>query len=186
MKRGWLYVIIGAGFEVCWVVGFKYAQDVLAWTGTIAAVVLSFVFLVRAANRMPTGTAYAVFTGLGTAGTVVLETTVFGEPFRPVKVLLIALLLAGVIGLKTVTGEAKEARAGGSGETEAALVGMPEEPVAARAGGPGEPATARTGMPEEPGTIRAGEAGDPTRIHAGGAGVPATGRSAAGRKGGDA
>lgn len=116
MNKGWLYVIIGAVFEVCWVVGFKHAYSVWTWSGTVAAVVLSFVFLVRAANRIPTGTAYAVFTGLGTLGTVAVEMTVFGEPFRLVKVLLIALLLAGVIGLKTVTGAPREALAGGAGE----------------------------------------------------------------------
>jgi len=111
MNRGWLYVGVGAVFEVGWVVGFKHARGPLAWAGTVAAVVLSFVYLVRAAARMPAGTAYAAFTGLGTLGTVLVEMVVFGEPFRLVKMLLIALLLAGVIGLKTVTGNAREPEA---------------------------------------------------------------------------
>lgn len=113
MNKGWLYVGIGAVFEVGWVVGFKHAHGLLAWSATLAAVALSFLFLVWATDAIPTGTAYAVFTGLGTLGTVVLEMTVFGEPFRLVKVLLIAVLLAGVIGLKAVTGGRRETAADG-------------------------------------------------------------------------
>ncbi len=54
-------------------------------------------------SRLPVGTVYAVFTGLGTGGTVVGEMLLFGEPFQWSKTLLIALLLAGVVGLKLVT-----------------------------------------------------------------------------------
>lgn len=59
--------------------------------------------LVVASSKLPTGTTYAVFTGMGTAGTVCVEMVVFGEPFQLIKVGLIALLLVGVIGLKVVT-----------------------------------------------------------------------------------
>ncbi|MOA62844.1 Multidrug resistance protein YkkD [compost metagenome] len=52
---------------------------------------------------MPLGTVYAVFTGLGTAGAVIAEMLFFGEPFNLIKILLIALLVAGVVGLKSIT-----------------------------------------------------------------------------------
>lgn len=64
--------------------------------------------LIRSSSRLPVGTVYAVFTGIGTAGTVIMEMLVFGEPFQWVKVLLILLLLIGVIGLKVVTKESED------------------------------------------------------------------------------
>ena len=59
--------------------------------------------MIMAGRKLPVGTVYAVFVGLGTAGTVFSEILFFGEPFKVRKILLILLLLAGVIGLKLVT-----------------------------------------------------------------------------------
>lgn len=59
--------------------------------------------MIMAGRKLPVGTIYAVFVGLGTAGTVLSEILFFGEPFKVEKALLILLLLAGVIGLKLVT-----------------------------------------------------------------------------------
>ena len=111
MNRSWLYIVIGAVFEVVWVIGFKHADDYLSWIGTIAAVVISFAFIITATGKLPVGTVYAVFTGLGTAGTVLSEMILFHEPVEWIKLLLIAMLLAGVLGLKLVGGsvETKEA-----------------------------------------------------------------------------
>ncbi|WP_415932144.1 DMT family transporter, partial [Zhenpiania hominis] len=63
----------------------------------------SFLVLIKAMESLPSATVYAVFTGIGTAGTNVVDTLVFGESFSFLKVFFIALLLAGVIGLKLVT-----------------------------------------------------------------------------------
>ncbi|MDQ0230162.1 DMT family transporter [Metabacillus malikii] len=108
MNRAWSAVIIGAIFEVLWVTGLKHSDDVLTWTGTIIAIIISFVLLIKATSTLPVGTAYAVFTGLGTTGTVILEMLVFGEPFKPIKIVLILILITGVVGLKLVTGSPKE------------------------------------------------------------------------------
>ncbi len=110
MNRAWSLLIIGALFEVLWVMGLKHSHDFITWTGTIIAIIVSFALLIKATSNLPVGTAYAVFTGLGTTGTVLLEMLVFGEPFKPLKLLLILILLAGVLGLKLVTGEPKEER----------------------------------------------------------------------------
>ncbi|PLS15221.1 QacE family quaternary ammonium compound efflux SMR transporter [Bacillus sp. M6-12] len=107
MNLDWLKVLIAAVFEVCWVIGLKYADDILTWTGTIISIAISFYGLIMAGRKLPVGTVYAVFTGLGTAGTVIMEILLFGESFKLDKILLIGLLLAGVAGLKMVT-EAKE------------------------------------------------------------------------------
>ncbi|GAA3406459.1 multidrug efflux SMR transporter [Paenibacillus hodogayensis] len=105
MNRNWMLVFTAGLFEIAWVSGLKHADTILAWIGTIAAILISMDLLIRASKRLPVGTTYAVFTGIGTAGTVLLEMLVFGEPFRLAKLLLILLLLAGVVGLKTITKE---------------------------------------------------------------------------------
>ena len=60
-------------FEVIWVIGLKHANTFLTWTGTIIAIIISFYLLIMAGKKLPVGTAYAVFVGLGTAGTVISE-----------------------------------------------------------------------------------------------------------------
>ncbi|TMV52127.1 multidrug efflux SMR transporter [Paenibacillus mesophilus] len=105
MNRNWMLVFVAGLFEIAWVSGLKHAYDTLTWIGTIVAILISMDLLIRASKRLPIGTTYAVFTGIGTAGTVVMEMVVFGEPFKIGKLLLIMLLLAGVVGLKTITKE---------------------------------------------------------------------------------
>lgn len=103
MDRNWIKVIVAAFFEVFWVIGLKYADDFWTWIGTVISIVVSFTVMIMAGRQLPVGTVYAVFVGLGTAGTVLSEILFFGEPLKIEKVLLISLLLVGVIGLKVVT-----------------------------------------------------------------------------------
>lgn len=103
MNRQWLYVFIGGIIEVVWVSGLKYSNTIWEWAGTAIAIMFSFFLIIMASKKLPVGTVYAVFTGLGTGGTVLAEMLLFGEPFRLSKVLLILLLLSGVIGLKLIT-----------------------------------------------------------------------------------
>ncbi|MGE6626262.1 DMT family transporter [Bacillus pumilus] len=102
----WGNVFIAAIFEVGWVMGLKYAYSLIEWGATIVCIIVSFYLLLKATSVLPVGTLYAVFTGLGTAGTVVLG-MVLGEPVQLVKLLLIVMLLCGVLGLKLTTGEKK-------------------------------------------------------------------------------
>ncbi|WLR47299.1 multidrug efflux SMR transporter [Halobacillus litoralis] len=103
MNTSWIKVFVAAFFEVFWVIGLKHADDFWTWAGTIIAIIISFYVLIMAGRELPVGTVYAVFVGLGTAGTVFSETLFFGVPLKVEKILLITLLLAGVIGLKLVT-----------------------------------------------------------------------------------
>ncbi|GIO44625.1 MULTISPECIES: DMT family transporter [Paenibacillus] len=103
MNKDWIKVFAAAFFEVLWVIGLKHADSFWTWGGTIIAIVISFYGMIMAGKKLPVGTVYAVFVGLGTAGTVLSEVLFFGEPFKLAKILLILLLLAGVIGLKLVT-----------------------------------------------------------------------------------
>ncbi|MGM9950848.1 MAG: DMT family transporter [Lysinibacillus sp.] len=104
MNTNWLKVFIAAFLEIFWVMGLAHAYDFLTWAGTIILLIISNFLMITAAQVLPAGTVYAVFVGLGTAGTVLAEILFFEEPFDWRKILLIGLLLAGVIGLKIMTG----------------------------------------------------------------------------------
>ncbi|MFD2682125.1 DMT family transporter [Bacillus seohaeanensis] len=108
MNKNWIIVFFAAFFEVFWVVGLKHANSLLEWAGTVISIVISFYVLIIAGRKLPVGTVYAVFVGLGTAGTVLTEMLFFGEPLKIGKIVLISVLLIGVIGLKLVTDDPVE------------------------------------------------------------------------------
>ena len=105
MNSDWLKVIIAAVFEVVWVIGLKHAHGFWEWAITVVAIVISFSAMINAGRKLPVGTVYAVFVGLGTSGTVLSEIVFFDEPFKIEKLVLVGVLLAGVIGLKLVTND---------------------------------------------------------------------------------
>lgn len=109
MNKHWSIVLLAVLFEVIWVIGLKHSHSIWTWGGTAFAVVFTFYLLLLAGRFLPVGTVYTVFTGLGTAGTVMAGVLFFDESLSIAKVLLLAILLVGVIGLKTVTShDAKE------------------------------------------------------------------------------
>lgn len=104
-NAAWLYVIAAGALEIVWASGLKYPA--VPGALVVISLILSFDLLVRSARTLPVGTMYAVFTGIGTIGTVVVESAVSGAVIRPAKALVILLLLAFVIGLKLTTEEAR-------------------------------------------------------------------------------
>ncbi|WP_242143756.1 MULTISPECIES: multidrug efflux SMR transporter [unclassified Bacillus cereus group] len=104
----WIYVILAGIIEIFWVIGLKHAEAPLEWLGVALIIVMSFILLFKAYKDLPVGTVYAVFTGIGAGGIVLTEIFIFGEPVSIVKILFIALIFVGVIGLKQVTGEEKK------------------------------------------------------------------------------
>ncbi|RDW20916.1 DMT family transporter [Oceanobacillus chungangensis] len=105
MKRDWCIVSLAGLLEIGWVIGLNHSYNWWTWGLTLCAIYFSMHLLIIGSRRLPVGTTYAVFTGMGTSGTVILEIIVFGEPFQLVKVLLILVLVCGVIGLLTITGD---------------------------------------------------------------------------------
>lgn len=112
MNRTWLRVLVAAFLEVLWVIGLAHSYDFWTWTGTIIALIISNYLMITAGQVLPAGTVYAVFVGLGTAGTVIAELLFFAEPFKWEKILLIIILLTGVMGLKLVTDNDNKAQEG--------------------------------------------------------------------------
>ncbi|MED3965860.1 DMT family transporter [Niallia taxi] len=105
MNRNWALIIMAGIIEILWALGLKYSTNIVSWAGTILLIYLSFLLLIKATKKVPVATGYAVFTGIGTAGTVIVETVFLGVPFSWGKVFFILLLLMGVLGLKLVTSE---------------------------------------------------------------------------------
>lgn len=108
MNKTWLSVIIAAIFEVGWVIGLKHANSALEWVLTAIAIIVSFYLMIAASRSLPVGTVYAVFVGLGTAGTVIADILLFGAPVQAGKLILIGVLLLGVIGLKLMSKEKEQ------------------------------------------------------------------------------
>jgi quaternary ammonium compound-resistance protein SugE len=101
----WTLLVIAGLFEIMWAIGLKYTDGFTRpWptAGTVSAMVLSVVMLGLAVKSLPIGTAYAVWTGIGAAGTALLGITLLGEPVTAARIACITLIVAGVIGLKLV------------------------------------------------------------------------------------
>ncbi|GEK57544.1 QacE family quaternary ammonium compound efflux SMR transporter [Marinococcus halophilus] len=101
---GWINVAAAATFEILWVIGLKHASAGWEWAGTLVAIVLSFLFLIRAGEYLPVGTSYVAFVGIGTIGTTVLDMIFFGQPFQWSKMAFIIMLIAGISGLHMASG----------------------------------------------------------------------------------
>lgn len=102
----WLTLILAGLFEIGWAIGLKYTEGFTRLgptLGTVAAMVISLFLLGLAMKGLPVGTAYAVWTGIGTVGTVILGIVLFGESAAIERLACITLIVAGIIGLKLVT-----------------------------------------------------------------------------------
>ena len=99
----WLELLIAGGLEVFWSTFLKLSEGFTRPVYSVVAVVgmiLSFIFLSQATKVLPLGTAYAVWTGIGAVGAVIVGIVVFKEPVTAVRMLFVVLLLTGIIGLK--------------------------------------------------------------------------------------
>ena len=99
----WFILFISGLFEVAWAVGLKYSEGFSKfWPSvfTLICLAISMGGLAYAVRNLPVGTAYAVWTGIGAVGTVVLGMILFNEPKDLLRILFISMILGGIIGLK--------------------------------------------------------------------------------------
>ena len=102
----WLVLVVAGVFEVGWAIGLKYTEGFTrfwpsVWTGV--ALVVSMGLLGLAVKALPVGTAYAVWVGVGAVGTAILGFALLGESMSAARVASIALIVAGIVGLKLAT-----------------------------------------------------------------------------------
>jgi quaternary ammonium compound-resistance protein SugE len=99
----WTYLVIAGILEIAWAIGLKYTEGwTKLWPSLItgALMVASFYFLSLAIKTLPIGTAYAVWTGIGTVGAAILGMILFDEPKDIIRIACIFLIIAGIAGLK--------------------------------------------------------------------------------------
>ncbi|RWG54605.1 MAG: quaternary ammonium compound efflux SMR transporter SugE [Mesorhizobium sp.] len=101
----WIFLFLAGLFEIGWAIGLKYTDGFskpLPTVLTIVSMVVSLGLLGLALKTLPVGTAYAVWTGIGTVGTALLGIWLLGEPATAVRLACIGLIVSGIVGLKLV------------------------------------------------------------------------------------
>ena len=107
MNWPWILLAIAGLLEVVWAVGLKYTEGFTRpWVsaGVVAAIVASMTLLGLALKSLPVGTAYAVWVGIGVAGTAVCGMILFREPATALRLFFLALMIASIAGLKATSG----------------------------------------------------------------------------------
>lgn len=102
----WIFLFVAGLFEISWAIGLKFSHgftQIIPSILTVAGMIASFYFLALALRNLPLGTAYAIWTGIGTIGTVILGIIIFKEPVSAVRLLCIALIVCGITGLKLLS-----------------------------------------------------------------------------------
>ena len=100
---GWAALLAAGVLEVGWALGLKYSDGLTRFwptAATLAAIALSFALMAVALRSLPFGTAYAVWTGIGAVGSIIVGMLIYSEPTDPVRVVCLTLIVAGMIGLK--------------------------------------------------------------------------------------
>ena len=102
----WILLILAGLFAIGWAIGLKCTEGFtrpLPTSLTVIAMVISIFLLGLAVRTLPLGTAYAIWTGIGTVGTVILGIVLFAEPATAVRIGCIAMIVSGIVGLKLAT-----------------------------------------------------------------------------------
>ncbi len=102
----WLWLTLAGLFEIAWALGIKRTEGFTRLgpsVYTLATMIASFYLLSVAVTKLPIGTAYAVWTGIGAAGTAILGMILFSEPATAGRMFCIALIVAGILGLKVLS-----------------------------------------------------------------------------------
>jgi quaternary ammonium compound-resistance protein SugE len=100
---GWAALLTAGLLEVGWALGLKYSDGLTRFwptAATLTAIALSFALMAVALRSLPFGTAYAVWTGIGAVGSIIVGMLLYSEPTDPVRVVCLTLIVAGMIGLK--------------------------------------------------------------------------------------
>lgn len=102
----WVSLVIAGFLEVAWASGFKFVGLQRPATSLVVAVLMvaSFWFLWLATQKLPIGTAYAVWTGIGAVGAAGVGMLIYGEPATTLRILCILLIVSGIVGLKLLAG----------------------------------------------------------------------------------
>lgn len=99
----WLALLSAGLLEIAWALGLKCSDGLTRFwptAATVVAIVASFVLMAVALKSLPFGTAYAVWTGIGAVGSIIIGILIYSEPADPVRIICLVLIVAGMVGLK--------------------------------------------------------------------------------------
>lgn len=102
----WFYLILAGFFEVGWAIGLKFSDGftkIIPSIFTVVTMAASLYFLSLSLKTLPLSSSYAIWTGIGTIGTVILGIIIFKEPISVVRIVCVLLIVAGIVGLKLVS-----------------------------------------------------------------------------------
>lgn len=102
----WLFLIIAGLFEVIWAIELKYSKEftnLILSILTIIGMIASFYFLSLSIKSLPLGSAYAIWTGIGTVGTVIFSVILFKETISIMQIFCMILIVSGIVGLKILS-----------------------------------------------------------------------------------
>ena len=103
VNAAWLALLLAGVFEIAWAYGLKHSDGFTHFwptLGTVTAITASYILMGFSLKAIPFGTAYAIWAGIGVAGTAMLGILAFGEPADIPRLLCLALVATGIVGLK--------------------------------------------------------------------------------------
>ncbi|MCX8574596.1 MULTISPECIES: DMT family transporter [unclassified Gilliamella] len=100
INKEWGFVILTCFFELCWILGFSVATEYWHWMIIITLIIVDFTFLTNACKTIPTGTVYAIFSGVGAVGATIIDMVLFGKEIKMMQLFFVALIIIGVVQLK--------------------------------------------------------------------------------------
>ena len=103
MSISWIFLLLAGFFEICFTIALKYSQGfskLVPSIITVVFIIMSFFSVSQAMKTIPIGTAYAVWAGIGAAGTVICGIAFFGDSYGVIRLLSLCLIIIGIVGLK--------------------------------------------------------------------------------------
>ncbi|MFQ1017293.1 DMT family transporter [Gilliamella sp. BG7] len=100
VNKEWAFVVLTCFFEICWILGFSIATELWQWVIIVSLIIVDFTFLTNACKKIPTGTVYAIFSGVGAVGATVIDILLFNKEIKLIQLFFVAIIIIGVVQLK--------------------------------------------------------------------------------------
>ena len=99
-NKEWAFVVLTCFLELCWILGFSIATEYWHWIIIISLILIDLTFLTNACKTIPTGTVYAIFSGVGAIGATFIDMFLFNREIKVIQIFFVALIIIGVVQLK--------------------------------------------------------------------------------------
>lgn len=100
VNKEWAFVVLTCFLELCWILGFSIATEFWHWIIIVSLLMVDFTFLTNACKTIPTGTVYAIFSGVGAVGAMIIDLLLYDKEIKIIQIFFVALIILGVVQLK--------------------------------------------------------------------------------------